>query len=307
MKKWMIMVAALGVAALTALPASATPSTVVYNNIPSPQPGNVSSVGAEAYAFSEFGGQVQLAGSTRQNPSVTVLMSSWGCQAGHWYSHDCSTTPGSGFSVPIALNLYNVGSGNSVGSLIATVTKSFTIPYRPSADAVHCTGGRWYNAADSTCYNGYATPITFSLTGVTLPSNVIVSVAYNTSHYGYSPVGEGAACYTSSGGCGYDSLNIGLVTTGPTVGADPAPNAAYQNSPYGSQYCDGGAGGTGTFRLDDGCWAPDQIALTITAATINTPANADACKKDGWQTKTRADGSTFKNQGDCIQYVNTGK
>jgi hypothetical protein len=35
--------------------------------------------------------------------------------------------------------------------------------------------------------------------------------------------------------------------------------------------------------------------------------DASACKKGGWQGLTRADGSTFKNQGDCIQYVNTGK
>lgn len=40
---------------------------------------------------------------------------------------------------------------------------------------------------------------------------------------------------------------------------------------------------------------------------INTPPNKDACKNGGWQNYTRADGSTFKNQGDCIQYVNTGK
>ena len=33
----------------------------------------------------------------------------------------------------------------------------------------------------------------------------------------------------------------------------------------------------------------------------------DDCKKGGWQNLTRADGSGFKNQGDCIQYVNTGK
>jgi hypothetical protein len=33
----------------------------------------------------------------------------------------------------------------------------------------------------------------------------------------------------------------------------------------------------------------------------------DACKNGGWQTLKRADGSSFKNQGDCIQYVNTGK
>jgi hypothetical protein len=37
------------------------------------------------------------------------------------------------------------------------------------------------------------------------------------------------------------------------------------------------------------------------------PANADACKNDGWQQFTRHDGTSFTNQGDCIQYVTTGK
>lgn len=31
------------------------------------------------------------------------------------------------------------------------------------------------------------------------------------------------------------------------------------------------------------------------------------CKKGGWQTMSRADGTPFKNQGDCVSYVNTGK
>ena len=33
----------------------------------------------------------------------------------------------------------------------------------------------------------------------------------------------------------------------------------------------------------------------------------DECKNGGWADLTRTDGSSFKNQGDCIQYVNTGK
>ena len=33
----------------------------------------------------------------------------------------------------------------------------------------------------------------------------------------------------------------------------------------------------------------------------------EQCKNGGFKLVTRADGSTFKNQGDCIQYVNTGK
>ena len=35
--------------------------------------------------------------------------------------------------------------------------------------------------------------------------------------------------------------------------------------------------------------------------------NAESCKKGRWATLRRAHGSTFKNQGDCIQYVKTGK
>jgi len=36
-------------------------------------------------------------------------------------------------------------------------------------------------------------------------------------------------------------------------------------------------------------------------------ASTDECKNGGWKSVKRADGSSFKNQGDCIQYVNTGK
>ena len=36
------------------------------------------------------------------------------------------------------------------------------------------------------------------------------------------------------------------------------------------------------------------------------PTNGNQCKNGGWQSRTRADGSAFKNQGDCIQYVNNG-
>ena len=39
----------------------------------------------------------------------------------------------------------------------------------------------------------------------------------------------------------------------------------------------------------------------------DNPANKDDCKNNGWKTLFRADGTPFKNQGDCIQYVNKGK
>ncbi|MFN2510069.1 MAG: hypothetical protein ABR568_01345 [Pyrinomonadaceae bacterium] len=49
--------------------------------------------------------------------------------------------------------------------------------------------------------------------------------------------------------------------------------------------------------------AIDNVSLL----SVNLAGNASACKNDGWQQLTRADGTTFTNQGDCIQYVNTGR
>jgi hypothetical protein len=47
----------------------------------------------------------------------------------------------------------------------------------------------------------------------------------------------------------------------------------------------------------------DRVSLS----SSSPPQSKDDCKGNGWRSHTRADGSTFKNQGDCIQYVNTGK
>jgi len=255
-----------------------------YNSIPGPLPGNVPSEAFEATQTAEFGDQAALAGGGGVVKSVDVLLSSWGCESGSWSNADCSTTAGATFSHPITLNLYNVGSGNSVGSLIATKTQTFDIPYRPSRDDVNCTGanaGKWYSAAESHCYNGLATTVTFDFTGsvVTVPANVIVSVAYDTTHYGYNPIGESAACYSSSGGCGYDSLNVGLNTGAPSTGSDAVPDDAYVYGQGNYPYCDSGAGGIDVFRLDAGCWTGYTpgfaVALDRTnpSADLTTPAN----------------------------------
>ena len=141
-----------------------------------------------------------------------------------------------------------------------------------------------------------------------LPNSVVFGVVYNTSHYGPSPIGESTACFTSSAGCPYDSLNIALAPA-TTVGAQTYPYTLYQNTIYAGNYCDNGSAGTDTFRLDSPttplCWAPYIPAARFVAA--NPPLTKDDCKKDGWQSQTNASGQPFPNQGQCIQYVNTGK
>jgi hypothetical protein len=41
--------------------------------------------------------------------------------------------------------------------------------------------------------------------------------------------------------------------------------------------------------------------------TPAVPATKEDCKDSGWQNLVRADGTSFKNQGACVSYVNTGK
>ena len=246
--------------------ASAAPSPIIYRNLPNPVPGNVSSEAFQAQTVSEFGDRIDFEPSTsRDLTQVDVLMSSWGCETGGWSSSDCLTTPSATFSHDITLNVYAVGPSNAVGSLLGTKTQTFAIPYRPSADDTNCTGGddgKWFNG--TTCFNGFATTITFDLTSLalTVPDEVIMSVAYNTTSYGNPPIGA-AACGSN---CGYDSLNVGLSTAPANVdvGSNPAPNDAYLLAQVGggtTGYCTNT--NLNTFRLDAGCWAGLKAAFTV--------------------------------------------
>jgi hypothetical protein len=255
---------------------------VIYDSTVQPLPGNLPSVGAEAYSFTELGDEVTFAKTSRVLDKVTVTMSSWGCQAGHWYDATCVTAPGATFSVPITFTVYNAptGGGYIAGTKIATRTQTFNIPYRPSTNSAHCTGGRWWNG--TTCFNGLAVNITFDFTSLhpVLPNTVVFGIAYNTSHYGPQPIGESAPCYTSSGGCPYDSLNIALAPT-VKVGSKPYPNTLYQNAVYPSDYCDLGAHGVGTLRLDspgNACWAGYNPAVQIVATA---PENNNVVEVSG--------------------------
>jgi hypothetical protein len=51
----------------------------------------------------------------------------------------------------------------------------------------------------------------------------------------------------------------------------------------------------------------DDECVTYDFEPFEVAADKETCKNGGWKTLRRADGSTFKNQGDCIQFVNTGK
>jgi hypothetical protein len=58
--------------------------------------------------------------------------------------------------------------------------------------------------------------------------------------------------------------------------------------------------GDGIGNACDPC--PNTPGVSCPVAT-----NKDHCKKGGWQTRFRANGTRFKNQGDCVSYTQNGK
>jgi hypothetical protein len=80
------------------------------------------------------------------------------------------------------------------------------------------------------------------------------------------------------------------------------------NSPTGPTTASN-PGGTGAKVSPGVNYNPWLIAPTPGGSCFggNVPTTAAQCKNGGWTTHVRSDGSTFKNQGDCMQYVNTGK
>jgi len=273
-----LLLACAAVLCLTATAASASvPKSVLYTST-DPGVGNIPSLGVEAYSFNQIGDEVILR-RVAKIKSVAVQLSSWACQSGSWDQGNCSTIPGATFQTPITLNIYSASStdNNGVrtpGGLLASVTKTFTIPYRPSASP-HCTGsdaGKWFKNGQG-CFNGLANTIGFTLTGLKtkLPKDVVLGVSYNSDNSGSDPLhGTGAP---------EDSLNVGL---SPKVraGHQRYPGAIFWDTRFAGFTCaaappDGNNGPfqTGVFNLDGPCdgatnsWAGFVPAFQVNATS----------------------------------------
>jgi hypothetical protein len=226
------IVAALTIAAGPAV--AATPPA--YSDIPTTVPGNVSSIGFEATATSEFGDLITLEGTDRARAHLpmTVIMSSHACQSdANETPTPCTTTPGATFSAKLTLTLYD-GTGGGIGAKILSTTKTVKMPYRPSWDQKNCTtSGGWSvkSGSEFTCYSGQAVIVTFALpAGKDLPDEFIWTISYSTAHYG--PTVDGV---TGKEHSPMNSLNVGAKTfeAKPYYGTRPAPDTAIDDSVTG--------------------------------------------------------------------------
>lgn len=203
----------------------------------------------EAQQTNEFGDEVTLDGSGKIE-SMTVDFQSYACENGAWNkgeSDPCETNGPEGFTIPasgtdpagITAHIYEVEAGGKVGKQIGLATNNEPIPYRPSADKEKCSGGAdgeqqndsmWFNNVTGTCVRSRTVLIPFDFSAglegeVPADGKVIWTVTFNTTHYGYNPIGEAAKCFTEDGGCGYDSLNVGTKSYAPDAFAGEDVNS----------------------------------------------------------------------------------
>jgi len=258
--------------------------TVVYDSIVVNSKGNTSSyiasLGYECCSTDEFGDSLVLTQGGGRLKTIQVVLDSWGCQSGDGYgATSCTTTPGSKFAWPITVNVYSLTGYPSgypqVGLLLDSQTQTFNIPYRPSSNR-KCNNialGAFIGQVDKECDYGIADVVTFnmSLPKVYLPNQVIVTVAYNTSDSGYSPVGHQGpypnGCYQPN--CPYDSLNVSAWGNGGSddnIGQAADPNGVMVNFTNPGFYCANNPNTPpgGTLVDDTPCWTGYHPEIKVT-------------------------------------------
>jgi hypothetical protein len=254
------------VAALASVVAAGSLSAqqTVYSNIPTTLAPNYTSLSFQATQTSEFGNLVHLGGTARTLNSVSVVLSNWTPASRY---PDLAAVNATGYNYDLTLNLYNVGTGGTVGSLLATVTQSQFIAWRPEGDAQQCgnlpdygTFQQWYSNDDNACHGGQAqlASFDFSSLAVNLPEDVIVGLAFNTQSYGAQPTGvEGP----------YTWLNFAVGPTSTTVGSNDA-DVNYVATTY-----PGWEPARGPEFGRDTDWGNEQAMIAIDATT-STPEPA---------------------------------
>jgi hypothetical protein len=244
----------------------------VYNSLPASGTVQVPSVGAEAHAFNQFGNEVILSKPTTIG-KISVTMVSFTCQTGG--GANCATTENATFPTPITLTLYNASKSDpstgevTPGSVITTVTQTFQIKFRPSADPTNCTNPARFLASDGACHSGIDQNVVFQIGKKKLPVDVVWGVNYNTDNSGPNPIG--------GTGAPQDSLNVGFssaVTTGISRYAD---SIFWDTRTLGNSCADptSGNGGpfvTGEFNKDGACNGTANSWAGLNPAAKFTPA-----------------------------------
>jgi hypothetical protein len=271
-----VALAGLGIAGVSAVGASANgpQSTAGYSSLVSPYsatnlPNDWWGLSFDGTNATELGAKITLA-SPSPLTSATVILDSQAVGTGT-------------FLVPITFTIYKPGTtGGSVGAVLASETKTFSVPYDKAASPTECAAGtasifpgylnngtQWFDSTTGSCYYGVTYAATFSnftffpAHSNTLPTTVVYGVSYGTG--------------TSTTG-GASSLNVLFSTEsqsgGVTAGVDTDPGNLFVAAGSGSNDL---GGSTGEITCS-------TVAASAAFAEYNTAVGASGCGTDVSQT-----------------------
>jgi len=172
-------------------------AVVIFDNIPQAgQTGYDSSYyshGFESQNTAELGNVVNLAGTARKLDTVTITMVT-SAKAEDYAALYAANN--SGWNHSLMVTIWKADASE----VLTTKTITSLIP--------------WATPSGNNTAMAFNVAFDFSSENITLPNSVLVSVAYNTEHCGYAPLGVIGP---------YNSLNYGTFDYAPFVGTDATP------------------------------------------------------------------------------------
>ena len=284
--KRLLIATAIAVAAFAASATAASAATIYSATTSTTTAGNGPAFNFETGQASEFGDEIVVPSDDPDGyipTTVKVQLDSSACQEGTATGAYCYSAAGATFSVPLTLTLYAANSSNPnvPGPTIDSFTQTVTVPYRPSSNPSKCHGanaGQFYLGSAGSCLTAKPFTATFKIGGngiqLSAGTSVILSVAYDTSDYGYNPIGDDPSCYGVVGpfgtvaGCPYDNIGV-VLSPSVTTGTETNPGTVWLNAANSSDYCDA-TPTPGKFNLD----SPTSSCFTGEVPAIQLSANA---------------------------------
>jgi hypothetical protein len=217
---------------------------------------------------------------------------------------------GNGGTAAAANPLLCFSGGNGTCTLNAAGTGATLITTDNDADPNNASAGVYYASSNiSGDQIGTVTGLSFSYS-CTAATNCVtggsprMSIPIDTDNNGSTE----SYAFIDANNCGLTAAQSGTVTQACPVffGATLYPNWAAFVAAH-ADYRIGNDDAVAFVIADQPFSGTVSNVQLGQGEAAGVATKKDECKKGGWADLTRANGSSFKNQGDCIQYVNTGK
>jgi hypothetical protein len=257
-----VVAVAIAIGALAmSVSADAAPARVVYSNL-NTVPGTVNeSPNHDTYSEAPFdfpfGGMVEFSHRPGVIKSLTAQVDSFTCEHGEYQFENCYTGHAiKRFSYTLTARIYEVSPEGEPGTLVASSTEKFKIPYRPTTNVTCPITPEGKGFGVNCDVGGYLATVTFKkfTPAAVLPERAIimitntagdskkdvVNVGEQTSYKEWDEaLGPGEA-----GFIGEPPLDAGE----PSIGTDPLPEDAFVNG-----------------KIDEGGWAGYQPVFQVSA------------------------------------------